>query len=58
MNKRWKILIFIVVILGLMSGLRDLRLDVDVFNLLPRDSLMVDGLKVYQKAFGSSAPPL
>ncbi len=29
------------------------RLDVNVFNLLPRDSPMVDGLRLYQQSFAS-----
>ncbi len=38
----------------LAAGLLRLRLDVDVFNLLPADSRMVDGLRLYQRSFGSS----
>jgi len=30
------------------------RIDVDVFNLLPTESRMVEGLKLYQRSFGSS----
>ncbi len=36
------------------TGLGRLRLDVDVFNLLPADSRMVEGLQLYQRSFGSS----
>jgi predicted exporter len=36
------------------TGLWRLRLDVDVFNLLPSDSRMVEGLQLYQRSFGSS----
>jgi len=35
-------------------GFGRLRIDVDVFNLLPIDSRMVDGLKLYQRSFGTS----
>jgi predicted exporter len=38
----------------LAAGLSQLRLDVDVFNLLPANSRMVEGLKLYQRSFGSS----
>jgi len=38
----------------LLVGFGRLRIDVDVFNLLPIDSRMVDGLKLYQRSFGTS----
>jgi predicted exporter len=41
-----------LILVGL--GFAGLRLDVDVFNLLPADSPMVDGLRIYQQNFGSS----
>ncbi len=40
--------------LVLALGLWRFRLDVDIFNLLPVNAPMVDGLKLYQKNFGSS----
>lgn len=39
---------------ALAAGLSRLRLDVDVFQLLPSDVRMVEGLELYQKSFGSS----
>ena len=39
---------------GLAIGLARLRLDVDVFQLLPRDAPMVAGLELYQRSFGAS----
>jgi predicted exporter len=36
------------------AGLLRLRVDVDVFKLLPSDSRMVGGLQLYQRSFGSS----
>jgi predicted exporter len=54
MKKRLKILIFTLVALSLVGGFLGLRIDVDVFSLLPKDSFMVDGLKLYQRSFGSS----
>jgi predicted exporter/outer membrane lipoprotein-sorting protein len=44
----------LLVVAGLFTGLPGLQFDVDVFNLLPADSRMVEGLKLYQKTFGSS----
>jgi predicted RND superfamily exporter protein len=44
------VLIGIVLVLGLSR----VRLDVDVFTLLPSGSGMVDALRLYQKSFGSS----
>jgi len=36
------------------AGLTRLRLDADVFNLLPSDSGMVEGLELYHQSFGSN----
>ena len=44
-------LVFIVL---LVVGLTRLRMDADVFNLLPRNSPIVDSLRLYQQDFGSS----
>ena len=53
--RRWVIWIFIAVVaLILVTGFLRLRIDVDVFNLLPADSRMVEGLQLYQRSFGSS----
>ncbi len=53
--RRWAIGVFAGVLAVLLStGLFRLRLDVDVFNLLPTDSRMVEGLKLYERSFGSS----
>ena len=38
----------------LVAGLLRVRLDVDVFNLLPSGSATVEGLRLYQRTFGSS----
>ena len=48
----WILMLGVAVVLA--TGLWRLRLDVDVFNLLPSDSRMVEGLHLYQKSFGSS----
>ena len=49
-------MVFILVGLAiiLVVGFWKLQIDVDVFNLLPIDSRMVDGLKLYQRSFGTS----
>jgi len=52
--KRWKLPIILGLGLILMAGFLRLRIDVDVFNLLPADSPVVDGLKLYQRSFGAS----
>jgi len=38
----------------LVAGLLRVRMDVDVFNLLPSGSATVEGLRLYQRTFGSS----
>ncbi len=38
----------------LAAGLSRLNLDADIFNLLPRDSRLVESLQAYQDSFGSS----
>ena len=38
----------------LVAGLTRLQLDADIFNLLPRNSRMVQSLQLYQQDFGSS----
>jgi predicted exporter len=48
----WLLLAGVTAILA--AGAGRLRLDVDVFNLLPADCRMVDGLRLYQRSFGSS----
>ncbi len=48
----WMLIGGLAVVLA--TGFFRLRLDVDVFNLLPTDSRMVEGLKLYQRSFGSS----
>jgi len=52
--KRRKVLILAGLAIILLVGFGRLRIDVDVFNLLPIDSRMVDGLKLYQRSFGTS----
>ena len=41
-------------VVALVAGLLRVSLDADVFNLLPRDSRMVQSLQLYQQDFGSS----
>jgi len=48
------VLVIAAMIVLLALGLSRLQLDADVFNLLPRDSGMVQGLQAYQTSFGSS----
>ncbi len=51
LRRHWLWLFLIVpVILGLMR----LRFDVDVLNLLPKDSSVVRGLKIYQQSFSNA----
>lgn len=38
----------------MLAGLWRLNIDVNIFNLLPTDSPMVEGLQLYQRSFGSS----
>ena len=52
--KRRTVLILAGLAIILLVGFGRLRIDVDVFNLLPIDSRMVDGLKLYQQSFGTS----
>lgn len=52
--KRWILWLALALVACISLGFWRLRIDVDVFNLLPADSQMVEGLKLYQKAFGSS----
>lgn len=48
------VLILALAVAGLAAvGLARLELDVDVFGLLPADSEMVDGMKLYQESFAS-----
>jgi len=49
---RW--LPIVAVAVAAVFALPRLRLDVDVFNLLPTDSRMVEGLRLYQRSFGAS----
>ncbi len=53
MSKRIVWLVPLIIVL-LVVGLARLRMDVDVFNLLPRNSPIVDSLQLYQQDFGSS----
>ena len=48
------ILFFMALIVLLGFGLSRVQLDANIFNLLPRDSGMVQGLQSYQNNFGSS----
>ena len=52
--KRW-LLIAVVAALAIGFGLSRFDLDADVFGLLPRDAPTVQGLKLYQDTFGSTA---
>ena len=52
--KQLRVWICLMVIIGLGLGFWRLQIDVDVFNLLPTESRMVDGLKLFQRNFGSS----
>ncbi|CAB5129552.1 hypothetical protein D3OALGB2SA_3526 [Olavius algarvensis associated proteobacterium Delta 3] len=52
--KRTHIWIAFVALIGLGLGFARLQIDVDVFNLLPAGSRMVDGLKLFQRNFGST----
>ena len=52
--KRWLLVAAVTaVVIGV--GLSRFDLDADVFGLLPRDSPTVQGLKLYQDTFGSTA---
>ena len=46
--------IALATLLLLVVGLTRLQLDADIFNLLPRDSRMVQSLQLYQQDFGSA----
>jgi predicted RND superfamily exporter protein len=52
--KRRMVLILAGLAIILLVGFWRLHIDVDVFNLLPTDSRMVEGLKLYQQSFGTS----
>lgn len=52
--KNWHIFFALLIIALVATGLARLRLDGDVFSLLPTDSTTVDGLRLFQKNFGSS----
>ena len=52
--KRTRVWICLAALIGLGLGFWRLQIDVDVFNLLPTESRMVDGLKLFQKNFGST----
>ena len=52
--KYWHIVLTLLVIVVVASGLSRLRLDADVFSLLPADSPTVNGLQLFQNNFGSS----
>lgn len=43
-----------LVLAVVVAGLLQVRLDVDIFNLLPSGSATVEGLRLYQRTFGSS----
>ncbi len=54
MTKKTRTWILALAAVGLViAGCARLRLDVDVFNLLPTDSRTVDGLRLYQQSFAS-----
>jgi len=52
MRRRLPFLAMVLLLLPL--GCARIELDVDIFNLLPRDSPIVEGLRLYQRSFGSS----
>jgi len=52
--KRTHVWICLLALIGLGLGFWRLQIDVDVFNLLPTESRMVDGLKLFQRNFGST----
>lgn len=52
--KNWHIVLMLLIIVVVATGLTRLRVDGDVFSLLPTDSPTVDGLRLLQKKFGSS----
>ena len=55
MRRRLWVVALTVLLTGLLAtGLLQVRLDVDVFNLLPSGSATVEGLRLYQRTFGSS----
>jgi uncharacterized protein len=54
MNRRLIWILMLVAAVSLLAGLWRFRIDVDVFNLLPTESRMVEGLQLYQRSFGSS----
>ncbi len=52
--RRFRIWLLIVIGLLIAVGLYRLRIEVDIFDLLPGDSLMAQGLRLYQSSFGAS----
>jgi predicted RND superfamily exporter protein len=54
MNRRLIWILMLVAAVSLLTCLWRFRVDVDVFNLLPAESRMVEGLRLYQRSFGSS----
>ena len=52
--KNWHIVLTLLIIAVVATGLTRLRVDGDVFSLLPTDSSTVDGLRLFQEKFGSS----
>lgn len=52
--KKWLMLLAVLMIAAVVAGLARLQINADVFSLLPADSTTVDGLRLYQKSFGSS----
>lgn len=51
---RMKVFIVLTGVLIILIGFWQLRIDVNIFNLLPANSPMVEGLQLYQRSFGSS----
>ena len=52
--KKWHGILVLLLTAVTVAGLAQLRLDADVFSLLPTDSRAVEGLKLFQQRFGSS----
>jgi len=53
MKKGYFVLLLLAVIV-IVTGLARVHIDTDVFSLLPKDSPVVKGLRLFQKSFGSS----
>ena len=55
MNKPAKAGLFLLLTILLAIGFYRLRISVDIFDLLPSDSLVAQGLRLYQNSFGTSS---